>query len=292
MNQTRNVTATFGTTEPAPTQYPLTVEVAGTGGGTVTSNPSGINCGEDCTQNYNEGTEVTLTAQPSSSPTFVGWSGDCSGSGATCTVTMDQARNVTATFRGIPANVTATTVANNEATVSWSAVPGATNYEIEQQADRAFAPPKSTVVSSTQANLTELASNTPYTVRVRARSFQGWGAWSAPITITFEETGRTTAPPPPIQNFAATAQGGGIRFDWTPNTKASTTSVTIRYRQVGDELWQYVSHIYVERNTHFVPNIPPGQYETQIQARNKHGLGERTNDVGSQFGDSINVTVP
>ena len=46
---------------------------------------------------------VTLTAAPSGSSMFTGWSGACSGSSPTCTVTLDVARSVTAQFSEIPA---------------------------------------------------------------------------------------------------------------------------------------------------------------------------------------------
>jgi len=77
--------------------YLLTVSKTGTGSGTVTSNPAGINCGSDCTENYASGTVVTLTAAPDSDSTFTGWSGACTGIGS-CVVTMTEAKTVTATF--------------------------------------------------------------------------------------------------------------------------------------------------------------------------------------------------
>jgi uncharacterized repeat protein (TIGR02543 family) len=67
----------------------------------MTSDVGGIDCndgGGTCTQNYDNGTPVTLTATPNTNATFVGWSGACSGTSSTCQVTMDQARDVTATF--------------------------------------------------------------------------------------------------------------------------------------------------------------------------------------------------
>ena len=83
---------------PSSTQtYTLSVTKAGTGTGVVTSSPAGINCGSDCTEVYTAGTVVTLTAAPDSSSTFGGWSGACTGTG-TCSVTMNGAKNVTATF--------------------------------------------------------------------------------------------------------------------------------------------------------------------------------------------------
>ena len=75
----------------------LTVLKSGTGSGTVTSNPAGIDCGSDCTETYNVGTVVTLTATPALGSTFEGWIGACSGTGQ-CSVTMDTDKTVTAAF--------------------------------------------------------------------------------------------------------------------------------------------------------------------------------------------------
>ena len=77
--------------------YTLTVVKAGTGSGTVTSNPVGIACGTNCSANFVKGAVVTITATPTTGSTFAGWSGVCTGTGA-CAVTMDAAKSVTATF--------------------------------------------------------------------------------------------------------------------------------------------------------------------------------------------------
>jgi hypothetical protein len=82
---------------PTPVNYPLSVSKTGTGSGTVTSAPAGINCGSTCSANYSSGTWVTLTASAGSGSTFAGWSGPCSGTG-TCMVSMAAAQSVTATF--------------------------------------------------------------------------------------------------------------------------------------------------------------------------------------------------
>jgi len=84
-----------------PTKYKLTTAKAGTSTGTITSSPSGISCGSDCTEDYVYGTGVKLTAAPSTG-TFGGWSGACSGKATTCNVTMDGAKSVTATFNMLP----------------------------------------------------------------------------------------------------------------------------------------------------------------------------------------------
>ena len=77
--------------------FVLTVSEAGTGKGTVTSSPVGINCPGTCSTNFKSGTVVTLTQAVGSGSTFAGWSGACTGTG-TCNVTMSAAKSVTATF--------------------------------------------------------------------------------------------------------------------------------------------------------------------------------------------------
>jgi hypothetical protein len=78
--------------------HKLTVTKAGTGTGTVTSSPAGINCGSTCSQSYSNGTVVTLTGTASTGSAFIGWSGaGCSGTGQ-CQVTMNAAKMVTANF--------------------------------------------------------------------------------------------------------------------------------------------------------------------------------------------------
>ena len=93
MDQARSVTADFALQTPA-----LTAGRSGNGSGSVASSPAGIDCGADCSESYDYGTPVTLTAVPETGSSFTGWSGGgCTGTGA-CTVTMDQARSVTAGF--------------------------------------------------------------------------------------------------------------------------------------------------------------------------------------------------
>jgi hypothetical protein len=94
-------TTTEAATTTAATTEPLTVARAGTGSGTVTSAPAGIDCGATCAVSFPVGSSVGLTATPADGSAFTGWSGDCSGAAA-CTVTMDTGRNVTATFATIP----------------------------------------------------------------------------------------------------------------------------------------------------------------------------------------------
>ena len=65
----------------------LTISKSGTGVGTISSSPAGVDCGSMCSFAFNEGTVVSLSALAGGGSEFVSWSGGCSGSGA-CTLTL------------------------------------------------------------------------------------------------------------------------------------------------------------------------------------------------------------
>jgi hypothetical protein len=84
---------------PAGPSQTLTVSKSGSGAGTVTSDPEGIDCGGECEVAFEAGEAVTLTATAGEGSEFSGWSGECdSVSGDECEVTMSAARAVTASF--------------------------------------------------------------------------------------------------------------------------------------------------------------------------------------------------
>jgi hypothetical protein len=97
--------------------FTLSVAKAGAGSGTVASDLTGISCGAACSHAYAVGTSVALTATPGTGSTFSGWSGACSGTG-TCTVSMSQARAVTAAFSLLPETLTVTRSGSGSGTVS------------------------------------------------------------------------------------------------------------------------------------------------------------------------------
>jgi hypothetical protein len=75
-----------------------TLSVSKSGEGTVTSEPGGIDCGLTCEYAFANNESVTLTAEPTAGWIFTGWSdAACPGTGS-CTLVMDTARSVTATF--------------------------------------------------------------------------------------------------------------------------------------------------------------------------------------------------
>ncbi len=76
----------------------VSVAKAGTGGGNVDSADKRISCGNKCVAPYTAGSATTLTAKANSGSTFAGWSGACTGTAATCTVTVNGANTAKATF--------------------------------------------------------------------------------------------------------------------------------------------------------------------------------------------------
>ncbi|MCC7104340.1 MAG: hypothetical protein IT307_04290 [Chloroflexi bacterium] len=76
----------------------LSVQRTGTGSGRVSSTDGKINCGVVCTSDYLTGSAVQLTAVPTSGSTFTGWSGDCTGTGVSCSLALTADATATAAF--------------------------------------------------------------------------------------------------------------------------------------------------------------------------------------------------
>ena len=116
-----NITASFpdtgilaGSTSPVLVQTVITVTpgtsslsmtLLGTGGGSVNSSPTGIACvsgsSSRCTQDFPDGTPVTLAATPDWKSSFAGWGTPCNGTD-TCRITLNGDAGVSATFSVVP----------------------------------------------------------------------------------------------------------------------------------------------------------------------------------------------
>jgi hypothetical protein len=174
-------------------RHTLTITKGGTGAGSVTSVPAGINCGATCAFDYTNGTAVTLTAVPSSGSSFTGWSGaGCSGTG-TCTVTMRTAQSVRAMFNGgeaAPGVVTgaASPVTGSRAVLHGTVNPGnaATTYYFQYGGSKYYGtqvPVAGASVGSGASNaavsqlVSKLVPGKKYHFRVVAKNYFGtsWG---------------------------------------------------------------------------------------------------------------------
>jgi hypothetical protein len=115
------VTATF-----APITHLLSVSKSGDGSGTVTSSPTGTECGANCIAGFEEGTAITLTATPGAHSEFEGWSGGgCSGT-QPCTVTLGSDTPVTAEFAKVTHGVSVAVTGAGSVTADAGAISGCT----------------------------------------------------------------------------------------------------------------------------------------------------------------------
>ena len=80
--------------------HPLTVIKQGTGSGTISNLAAGINCGTICTQLFDPGSQITLTAEatPGTLSRFEGWASGCTGTQISCIVTVNAPITVAAMF--------------------------------------------------------------------------------------------------------------------------------------------------------------------------------------------------
>ena len=108
---TKNEVYDFGVAEP-PSPPPTPASLISTyrltsivnGNGTVLVNGTSDSCGPNatCSKDYPAGISASLTATPSSGPSFTGWSGCDSASGNICSLTLNSDRTVTANFSSAP----------------------------------------------------------------------------------------------------------------------------------------------------------------------------------------------
>jgi YVTN family beta-propeller protein len=188
MDGPKTVTVTF-----TLKQYTLTVSNAGNGSGTVTP-PGGT---------YNHGTTVTLSASPAASSVFTSWSG-CTANGSSCSVTMDAAKTVTATFTLKQYTLGVSMAGNGTGSVGLN-------------------PPGGTYNHGTSVSLTATPSS--------GSQFGGWSnscgtsnpcvvVMNGPQSVTATFT--TVAPPPPVQYQLTLSKDGDGSGALTANPSSAT----------------------------------------------------------------------
>ncbi|MBA2667023.1 MAG: hypothetical protein H0U69_08310 [Trueperaceae bacterium] len=148
MNADKRATATF-TAIVAAGDFTLSVSVTGTGEGTVTSAPAGIDVAidESDAADFADGTAVTLTANPANGTGFVGWGEACTDAGddLTCSLTLTADTMVTAEF---------VELVGVAITVDFLIVEGADDAEEFKSDVNAFFPAGGVQVTSSDIDLT------------------------------------------------------------------------------------------------------------------------------------------
>lgn len=200
MTGDKSATASFSS---ASTPRTLTVTVVGNG----TVSGGGINCsaGSTCSSAEPVGSFVTLNASPGTDSNFGSWTGDCTGTGSTCTVQMTADRKVTATFElTYPLSVTVT----GNGTVTGGPISCGSGASI------------------CSANLPANSAVTLTALPTGTASFSGWGgacaglSFTCTVTMTAAKsvTATFTGTPPPSLTYPLSVSvsgngnvtGGGI----------------------------------------------------------------------------------
>lgn len=215
-----------------PLTYTLTTTRAGTGSGTVSG--SGISCGTDCSETVVTGTSVTLTAKPATDSTFTGWNGACSGTQTICTVSVNAAVNVLATFTLIETNtetidITAPTFSNvvltqtgsQGLTLTWTtSEPATTRLDYGTTLTLGLSTQEDTTLTRTHSvTLNKLQRGTTYYVQARSRDAAGNVGVATVKSVTI------ATKPGKVTNPKATA--GSVNLSWKLPVVQNFTSITI-----------------------------------------------------------------
>ena len=200
----------------APT---LTVTPAGTGSGSVGSNPASINCGATCAANFSAGSMVTLSASANGGSFFAGWSGaGCSGTGL-CVVTMNAFQTVTPTFNliTVPDAPTGVTAMAGDGSASVEFTVPASNGGSMITGFTATCGAASNSGAASPIVVSGLTNGVSVTCTVIANNIAGASAASTPpvsvtpITVPGAPTGASAMPgnAQAIVTFTAPASNGG-----------------------------------------------------------------------------------
>jgi len=225
--------SSFDIKVPSPPSLNATVTKSGTGAGTVTSTPAGINCGNSCSAPFSAGTVVTVTAAPASGSSFVGFSGGCTSSTASCTFTITANTIVDAAFTindfaiaaspssnfaqqgGSASYAISTTVTSGAAqTVSFSASGFPTG------ATASFSPPSVTAGGGSTMTIAVGSSTPPgpYTISVIGTGSSTTHGTSVTLQVT--------APAVPVASLTDSFAGPIDSTKWTVSATAGTASAS------------------------------------------------------------------
>lgn len=187
-----------------------TLALAVDGSGTIESNV-GPDCRDSCTEAYPLGTLVTLTAVPDEGYAFMGWAGDCEGTGA-CALELRANKSVTARFaqpKPVIQSFDASAErvrAGSEVTLSWE-VTGAERVVLSSDSGL-----KPTDVTGRSSYTVKQSADTTYTLE----SSNAYGSASATVTVRVGK-------PPVITSFTA-----------SPTTIDPGSSATLSWQVSGE----------------------------------------------------------
>jgi uncharacterized repeat protein (TIGR02543 family) len=213
-------------------EHAIGIEKAGTGAGSVESEPAGVNCGGTCLDYFTDGETIRLIPLASGHSSFTGWSGEvCSGMGPCEVPVGGSTKTVTANFAHDPPSATTDPVVSyvgqHAGTVHGSVDPNGAEVNrcvVEYGTTTAYgaqapcAPSgigQGTSPVPIGANLTELAPGKTYHFRISASNVGGSATGADQAFTTLADTCDTNAalcpPPRSSQPATVTCRKGFVR---------------------------------------------------------------------------------
>lgn len=237
-------------------QFTLTVTDPGVAGEVVVSSlPGGIDCGggqTDCSETYNAGTQVAVTATPATGGTFLGWTGVDTGTetSSPATVTMSANKTVTAAFAFaavtlLSPNGGEVLASGGATTIQWGAPVAAVSFRLQYSINngRTWVLIADNLTGNTYPWTvpTPVANSPSSLVRVTgfdaANAVVGTDQSNAVITI---EVVRLTSP----NGGESLASGATQAITWTNNaTRFPVGRVRLAYSLNGGRTWRTITTI-------------------------------------------------
>jgi DNA-binding beta-propeller fold protein YncE len=205
-------------------EFRLTVTKSGSGTGSISSVPGGINCGSECEASYESTKTVTLEATPAANSVFVEWTGACAGSGF-CHVEMKSAKSVDAVFALAQRALTVTTAGGGSGSVTCNGVPCSSRYPDGTVIALAAAPDS----SSTFAGWSGAGCGGSGTCTLTIHQ-------DSAVTATFEKKAEKPPAPPKVPGVAsvqspATVKGAQASVKLTCSSVGSCEGkITLKYK--------------------------------------------------------------
>jgi subtilisin family serine protease len=219
---------------------PLHMTILGTGSGTINIVP-GTACTTSCTQYYNLGAQLTLTAASDFDSVFSGWGGACAGT-ENCAVTMNGITQVNATFTLLDLTPPVTTATPSGGTY---ASPQSVTLAANEPATIYYTTDGSTPTTASPVCAAPIAIPVTTTLKFFARDLAGNSETvrtatyiidpSLPPTVQFKLSINTAAGYYPVAVATGDFNGDGKPDLATANQNAHTVSVLIG---IGDGSFQ------------------------------------------------------
>ena len=171
-----------------------------------------------------------------------------------------------------PTNFTAQGVSGTSASLSWTSVSGALNYEVTYRQVGTI-PFTTITTNSTSVTLNNLTNGVTYEVRVR--SFCGNDVFSSYTTSTLQTSGTSGECQTPAGLTAVTVTASSASLSWAnvPNVN----SYTVSYRRIGDANFTVVT---ATQNSTTLSGLTQGTaYEARVRANCTNGLTSAENGL-------------